>query len=272
MSLMMARAGLACLLMATLMQPALAREESTPVTASVTSQPALVAFNSDEGLARLSRSTARRDFAALANQFEAQSNIAFCGPTTVAIVLNAVHAGDKDLPRDRSRLRPEDLQHLGGMVDLTVARFTQDNVIGKGPKTRAQVLGEPTVVNGQSTRDPGYQLRQLDELLRAHGLATRLVIVDDKLADKEIRADLADNLRRSGDYVIVNYRRDALGQRGGAHISPLGAYDADSDAFLVMDVNPTSAGWVWVPTPSLIKGMRTLDTIENRGYILVQGH
>ena len=70
--------------------------------------------------------------------------------------------------------------------------------------------------------------------------------------------------------MIVNYRREDVGQRGGGHISPLGAYDADSDSFLVLDVNPTSAGWVWMPTATLIKGMRTFDTLENRGYILVE--
>jgi hypothetical protein len=37
-----------------------------------------------------------------------------------------------------------------------------------------------------------------------------------------------------------------------------------------MDVNPASAGWVWMPLATLVKGMRTLDTVENRGYILVQ--
>ena len=62
----------------------------------------LVAFNSDEGMTRLARAAEKADFPALANQFEAQSNAAFCGPTTVAIVLNALHARSRDLPRDRS--------------------------------------------------------------------------------------------------------------------------------------------------------------------------
>ena len=232
--------------------------------------PELVAFASDEGITRFARAGAKLDFPALANQFEAQSNAAFCGPTTVAIVLNTVYAQSKDLPRDRSRLRSEDTQYLPSGFDLTVPRFTQDNVIGKGQKTRARVLGEPIRLNGTLVRDTGYQLRQLDELLRAHGLGTRAVIVDDKKSVDEIRAELVDNLKRAGDYVIVNYRREAVGQRGGGHISPVGAYDAESDSFLVMDVNPASAGWVWMPTTTLVKGMRTFDTVENRGYILVQ--
>ncbi|TMG83400.1 MAG: hypothetical protein E6H78_12315 [Betaproteobacteria bacterium] len=64
----------------------------------------LVPFSSDEGLARLARSTAKVDFPALANQFEPQSNAAFCGPTSAAIVLNTIRSRGADLPRDRSRL------------------------------------------------------------------------------------------------------------------------------------------------------------------------
>lgn len=165
-----------------------------------------------------------------------------------------------------------DLVALGvapASADLTLARFTQENVFDKSPKTRAQALGEPMLVNGKTVRDAGSQLRQLDALLRAHGLATRLVVVDDIRAGAEIRDELRRNLERSDDYVIVNYTRRAVGQPGGGHISPLGAYDADSDSFLVLDVNPAAASWVWMPAPVLIKAMRTFDTVENRGYIVV---
>lgn len=255
----------ACCLAASVAPAALARDE-TPATAVQT----LVPFSSEEGLARLVRSGAKVDFPALANQFEPQSNGAFCGPTTTAIVLNTVRGRSADLPRDRSRLRPEDFTFAPPGFDPSVPRFTQDNVIGKGLKTRSQVLGEPVVINGKQTRDFGYQLRQLDELLRAHQLVTRLVITDDKQADVDIRRDLIQNLQRSGDYVIVNYRRVEVGQTGGGHISPLGAFDAESDSVLVLDVNPASAGWVWMPVASLIRGMRTFDTVEYRGYILVQ--
>ena len=61
-----------------------------------------------------------------------------------------------------------------------------------------------------------------------------------------------------------------MGQQGGGHISPLAAYDTTSDSFLVLDVNPASAGWVWMPAATLIKGMRTFDKVENRGHIHVE--
>lgn len=231
--------------------------------------PELVAFASDEGLARLARSSAKVDFPVLANQFEAQSNGAFCGPTTAAIVLNAQRVPDPQLPHDHSRLRPADLRYLPKGADLSLARFTQENVIEKGPKTRAQVLGEPVTRDGKQIAEFGYQTRQLDELLRANGLRTRLVIVDDHKPEAEIRADLSDNLARRGDFVVINYSRKAVGQPGGGHISPLGAYDRQSDSVLVLDVNPSKLGWVWVPTATLVRAMRTLDSRENRGYVLV---
>lgn len=258
------RFGLAVLLAVSFALPAQARD-----TAPANVAQGLVLFTSEEGIARLARSDAKADFAALANQFEPQSNATFCGPTSAAIVLNAVNVRSSSVPRDRSRLREEDFKYLPSGFEPALPRFTQDNVITQGRKTRAQVLGEPMEFNGKKINDYGYQLRQFDEMLRANNLNTQLTIVDDKLPEEKIRTELVASLKKPGDYVIVGYHRVAVGQKGGGHISPLGAYDAETDSFLVMDVNPSSAGWVWMPTATLIKGMRTFDTVENRGYIRV---
>ncbi len=258
---------------ATLLLPACAtHREATPsltTNAEANATPALVPFASDEGLTRFGRSGAKVDFALLANQFEAQYNGAFCGPTSAAIVLNAVHQGGADRPRDHTRLRKDDVRFLPIGADPIIPRFTQDSVIDMGPKTRAQVLGEPITIDGQPARDFGYQLRQFDAMLRANGLGTTVVVVDEVRTVQAIRADLTDNLMRRGDYVIVNYNREAVGQKGGGHISPLGAFDAASDSFLVLDVNPAAAPWVWMSADTLVKGMRTFDKVENRGYVLV---
>ncbi|HWH82386.1 MAG TPA: phytochelatin synthase family protein [Burkholderiaceae bacterium] len=234
-------------------------------------EPGLVPFASDEGLARLARSAAKADFPLLANQFEAQLNAAFCGPTSAAIVLNAVRGRSAALPRDHGRLRADDLRYLPSGFDPIVPRYTQDNVIEKGAKTRAQVLGEPiALADGASKRDFGYQLRQFDQMLRANGLATRVVVVDEARSEAAVRNEIAASLAKPGEFVVVNYRREAVGQQGGGHISPLGAYDAATDSFLVLDVNPAAAGWVWMPAATLVRGMRTFDTAENRGYVVVE--
>jgi hypothetical protein len=229
----------------------------------------LVAFDSDEGMARLARSDAKVNFPALANQFVAEYNGAFCGPASASIVLNATRSGKDDLPHDRSRLHPGDLKYMPPGADPILGRYTQDGVIEKAKKTRAQVLGEPVTINGKTAHDFGFQVRQLDEMLRGNGLKTQLVIVDDAKPEAQIRADLIGALSQRGHYVIVAFQRKVLGEPGFGHISPLGAYDKASDSFLMLDVNPARVDWMWVPAGALVQAMRTFDTVENRGYILI---
>ena len=230
----------------------------------------LTPFASDEGMARLARAEAKANFPALANQFEAEYLGAFCGPASAAIVLNAAFEDSGDQPHDRSRFRPEDLKYLPPRLDPTLGRFTQDSVIEKAKKTRAQVLGEPVTIDGKLRPDFGFQLRQLDEMLHANGLATKLVVVDDAMPEAQVRTDIVDALHQRGRYVIVAFQRKALGEPGFGHISPLGAYDKTSDSFLMLDVNPTTVDWMWVPAAAMVKAMRTFDTVENRGYVLIE--
>ena len=136
-------------------------------------------------------------------------------------------------------------------------------------KTRLEVLGKPILIDGEAKRDYGLQLRQLAQVLRSHGLEVVTRVVDPGADSSAIRHEIAANLAAGNDFVLVNYARKALGQPGGGHISPLGAYDALSDSFLIMDVNPNRAPWVWVAADDLIAAMRTFDTVENRGYLLV---
>ena len=44
----------------------------------------------------------------------------------------------------------------------------------------------------------------------------------------------------------MNYLRKAIGQERGGHISPLAAYDAKSDRFLILDVARYKYPPVWV--------------------------
>ena len=192
------------------------------------------------------------------------------GPARTAISRPWPTSSSPRRPWPFALLTPAESRSLPPGGELTDRRYTQESVIAAGRKPRAQVLGEPVRVNGRMLSDGGYQLRQLDELLRAQRVATRLVIVDERMSEAEIRRDLVDNLQRPGDYVIVNYLRAALGQAGGGHISPLGAYDAATDSVLILDVHPSHYPWVWVPLATLVQGMRTRDMNENRGYILAR--
>ncbi|MFP2904336.1 phytochelatin synthase family protein [Pyxidicoccus sp. 3LFB2] len=241
---------------------------ATPTTA-----PGLVTFAAPESIKRLERSRHKVDFFHLANQFESQGNKAFCGPTSSVIVLNAVRMGNDAVakPQDPSLVSAEDRKVLPPGFDPLFHRYTQNNFFDdkvQEVKTRSEVFGLPRGEGGKP--DGGIQLRQLAGMLAAQGLDVKLRVLDDSLKDATIREELKQNLKTEGDYVIVNYFRPVLKQQGGGHISPLAAYDAKSDSFLVMDVNATDQRWVWVKAPSLFASMRTTDTQENRGYLLVK--
>lgn len=231
----------------------------------------LISFDSEESMKRLSNSKAKVDFFSLANQFEAQSNALFCGPTSAAIILNAIRSNKKSiLPKDRNRLNRINPIKLPAAIDLSLPRYTQENIVAKSPKNLSYVFGKKLSINGKTTIDPGYQLRDFNALLNAHGLKTLLRVVDSNISDEDVLSEIILNLKERNNYVIINYLRSAAGQNGGGHISPIGAYDKTSHSFLILDVNPTKAPWVWMPASKLLKGMRTLDKQENRGYILIE--
>ena len=231
---------------------------------------ALIQWESSESVERLSRSSHKADFFPLSNHFISQDNSIFCGPVSSAIVLNALRLGKRTgLPRDRRSIAQDEMAWLPKGADPFYGKYTPNNVLNERTKTRLEVLGKPILVDGDRRSDFGLQLGQLAQVLRSHGLDVVMRVVDDSEDSAAIRREIAANLATGGDFVLVNYARKALGQTGGGHISPLGAYDAASDSLLIMDVNPNRAPWVWVRSDDLIAAMRTFDTIQNRGYLLI---
>ena len=230
----------------------------------------LVEWQSQESVERFSHSSHKTDFFPLSNHFISQDNSIFCGPVSSAIVLNALRLGRRDgLPKDRQSIAEAEMAWLPKGADPFYGKYTPNNVLNERTKTRLEVLGKPILIDGDAKSDFGLQLRQLAQVLRSHGLKVVARVVDDGADAAAIRREIAANLASGDDYVLVNYARRALGQEGGGHISPLGAYDEGSDSFLIMDVNPNRAPWIWVGSDDLIAAMRTFDTVENRGYLLV---
>lgn len=231
----------------------------------------LVEFPSQESQRRLARSMYTVDFFPLVNQFEPQMNAGTCGPTTAVIVLNALRPpNDSRRPIDESAFPSEMRKGVPKGMQPVAPRYTQRSFFDTrftDVKPKARFYGAP---DAAGKRDPGLQLRQLGEMLERHGLEVQIKPVADDANDDDVRKDLVANLQTPGDFVIVNYQRKVLGQPGGGHISPVAAYDVSSDSFLVLDVNPNRAPWVWVPATQLIASMRTKDTVENRGYLLVK--
>ena len=240
-----------------------------PAAGNPPSEP-LIEWNSEESSERLSRSSHKSDFFSLSNHFISQDNKIFCGPVSSAIVLNALRLGRRgDLPEDRQSIAKHELAWLPEGFNPFFRKYTPNNVLDDRTKRRIEVLGKPIPIDGILRSDYGLQLRQLAQVLRAHGLDVQVRVVDEHADAVEITHEIAANLATGEDFVLVNYSRRSLGQEGGGHISPLGAYDKGTDSFLIMDVNPNRAPWVWVGSEDLVGAIRTFDTVENRGYLLI---
>jgi hypothetical protein len=231
-----------------------------------------ISWRSSEGLERLKHARFKADFATLSNNYEAQINKYFCGPASSTIVLNSLRNRDRSAnnPEDPSMVPAEAYQYMSAGSDPLFKRYTQNTFFNSNTdqvKTRLQVFGQPMPSTGK--KDGGFQLHQLQGALEAHGLTVAKYSVGPDASRREVMTNILRNLMEPDNYVIVNFQRKAMGQTGGGHFSPVGAYDHMSRSFLVMDVNPMTADWVWVKANTLFNAMQTWDTVENRGYLLV---
>lgn len=116
----------------------------------------------------------------------------------------------------------------------------------------------------------GMSLTELSSLAQANGLHSEIVR-GDEFTVESFRERLKQNLAHAGDYVVINYDRRALNQAGAGHISAVGSYDPNRDAFLVLDQAAYRYPWAWVPTQQLYEATRTLDGAAYRGVLFVQG-
>lgn len=106
-------------------------------------------------------------------------------------------------------------------------------------------------------------------LLESRGLEVRK-LHGDELSLEEFRELVKSNLSREGDYLLVNYQREVLGQSRVGHISPVGAYNAAGDQLLIMDTADNKYPYTWVPLASLYDAMQPKDSASGRARGLVE--
>ncbi len=205
----------------------------------------LVAASSDQGEALLIDADAREAYFPLVNSFVTQQNQAFCGVASTVMVLNAMELPAPVVPAyDPYRT------------------FTQDNVLT--PETEK-------IIPLETIKKQGITVDQLAGLVGTYPVIVKLTHAADSTIDK-FRTEARAALATPGHFVIINYLRKAIGQEKGGHISPLAAYDAETDRFLILDVARYKYPPVWVKAPDLFGAMNTTDSDNDnktRGYLIV---
>lgn len=215
-----------------------------PARAQHASLPdSLISLDSAEGERLLSESSARSDFAPLVEQYVTQENPGYCGIASAVMVLNALQIpASTDNP-------------------WHAPFFTQDNLFNEKARSVA-----PPGFKG------GLTLQQLADILRSHPATAEVHYASDTTA--EAFRDLASkNLSNPRDFIVVNYNRAEVGQEYMGHISPIAAYHAGSDRFLLLDVARYKYPPVWIQTDALFRAMNTSDPVagRSRGFLVVTG-
>lgn len=191
----------------------------------------------------LRESQAQEDFIALSSQFVTQDNQAFCGVASAVMVLNALGVSAPFAPEWKRNY------------------FTQDNLFNA--QTEA-IISRPQVER------QGLTIAQLSGILESYAVKAKIYHGADLSLDA-FRNKVGQNLKQSGNFVLVNYSRRAIGQEGGGHISPLAAYNADIDRFLILDVSRYKYPSVWVKAKDLWNAINTIDPVsqKTRGVVLI---
>ncbi|MBX3316168.1 MAG: phytochelatin synthase family protein [Phycisphaeraceae bacterium] len=203
-----------------------------------------LAMTSPEGVALLEDAESLKGFSRVIEKFETQATQTYCGVASSVIALHAVGVTAPEVPQWKP-----------------YRAFTQESFFD------GVAVG---VVSESKVRASGMTLDELGRLLEAKGARAEIVHAD--MTDlNTFRQRVRGTLRADQGVVLVNYHRPAVAQPGGGHISPLGAYSAAADAFLLLDVARYRLPPVWIDTPSLWKGMQAIDSESgrSRGFVIV---
>lgn len=205
-----------------------------------------VYLNTAEGIQRLEQADLNRPYFMLAPYVDVQENMGFCGPASMAAVLNSFPG----------------LPHPISSTYSPYRYFTQSGLFNAETsqvKTYAQV--------SQS----GLTLAEASSFLQKLNVQTQL-FYGANLSAGSLRVLIKDSLADPHARIIVDFSRRTLGQIGDGHYSPLVAYDSASDSVLIVDVAKFKYPPFWITLEDLLRSIQTIDpdSGNSRGVIVIR--
>ncbi|XP_069137684.1 glutathione gamma-glutamylcysteinyltransferase-like [Argopecten irradians] len=178
-------------------------------------------------------------FFKMAAQFSTQAEPAFCGLTTLVMILNALEVDPGKIWKGPWRWYHED------MLECCVSL--------------------------QTIREQGITYDQFSCLAACNSLDAESTRVDDTATIETFRDRVARLSKQDDQFIALSYSRKTLGQTGDGHFSPVGGYHPDRDLVLVMDTARFKYPPHWVPLVTVWEAMKPLDksTGKSRGYCIL---
>ena len=196
-----------------------------------------ISFNSEEGkkiFREALLSGHMESYFSLAAQFRTQDEPAFCGLSTLVMVLNTLEVDPWRVWKGPWRWYHEQ------MLDCCLPL---DEVEKKG-----------------------INLEQFACLATCNTLKVQMVRADNNTSEKDFREIVSSRARQCREVVVASYSRGSIGQMGDGHFSPIGGYHPERDLALILDVARFKYPPHWVSLPLLFKAMQQID-IETGRYI-----
>jgi len=246
---------------------------ATPVTGSQTSgrpkrtfyrrpmPDTCVALSSPEGrkiFASAHNSRGLKSFFPLMEQFSTQTEPAYCGPTTLVVILNALAVDPRRTWKGPWRWYEESF--LNCCVDLEEVKKTGITLGTFACLAKCQGL---TVVARHGSD------ASIEEFRDAVKAACLEVENTDKLTSSSNNDQGSSSA--NNQFLAVSYTRKVVGQTGDGHFSPIAAYDEASDNVLVLDTARFKYGPHWMSLQVMYDALQPIDktTGKSRGYVLL---
>ncbi|CAD7697773.1 unnamed protein product [Ostreobium quekettii] len=175
-------------------------------------------------------------FFKLIEQFRTQDEPAFCGLSSVAMVLNA----------------------------LSIDPLRK----WKGPWRWFDETMLDCCKSLEEVKTEGIILEQAACLARCNGAKVKLRKFG-SFSLEDFRRDVVEVCTAGDEHIIVSYSRKTMKQTGDGHFSPVGAYNSKRDLVLILDTARFKYPPHWVQLSLLYESMSRLDpeTNEARGYM-----
>lgn len=201
----------------------------------------LISLESPEGQALFTESFTSKhatNFFPLITNFASQSDVAMCGPASLAMVLNAL------------RLDPQKTWKAPW-------RWWSDEMFACCEGSLKEM------------KQTGMTLQFFDRIAKSQPGIKVLTRSPELLAEFETALKAA--AQNPHTHVIVSFSREALGQTGIGHFSPIAAVHPEKGLVLVLDVARFKYPPYWVRIDELFEAMKHVDpsTKLPRGYSLI---
>jgi hypothetical protein len=195
-----------------------------------------------QGVDMFMQSQYREAYWPLSQYYELQQKN-HCGIASAVMVLNALQIS-----------RPQ--VWAGSPFNL----FTQDNFFSDAVCK---------YINKKEVETNGVSLADLALAMETWGVNVKTIYAD-TLTVNTFRDLLKGYLVKTDRFIIANYNRNVIQNSGGGHISPIAAYDQETDSVLIMDVYRCRFTGTWVKLPQLLAAMQAVESSSViRGLLLV---